>query len=321
MLRTVLSATVVAASLIVSATSAQAQDRTTRMLVGFPPGVGLDILARVLADHMRTTLGRQVIVENKPGAGGIVANEAVKMATPDGSTLLITPFATMVAYPHSYSKLPYDVFADYAPVAHVANIQLGFAVSTKIPAKSLAEYITYAKAGGMNANVGSPGAGSLPHFFGVMFGRAAGFDTVHVPYRGSGPVLAALQSGEVPAGVLPIGDFGAFAEAGHVRILATSGPTRDVSFPQVPTFKESGLPIEGVTWFAMFAPAKTPADTVAAISRSVLTALKDPEVLTKLKPLGMEITGLGPADLARIHKADYEKWGPPIKASGFKADQ
>jgi tripartite-type tricarboxylate transporter receptor subunit TctC len=309
----------VAASMVLGG-PASAQE-PLRIIIGFPAGAGVDIMGRIMADHMKNTLNRPVLVENKPGAGGILGNETVKVAGPGGNMLLLTPLATMVAYPHSYTKLPYDPFKDFAPVAHVANIQLAFAVGAKVPAKTLAEYGAIARQGGNNANFGSPGAGSLPHFFGVLYSKTAGFNLVHVPYRGTAPVIQALQGDEIVAAILPIGDFGEPAKAGHVRILAASGPTRAVGYENIPTFRESGFNLDAVSWFAMYAPANTPANTLATLSRAVIAAIKDPEAGKKIAATGVEPTGLPPEELARIHKADYDKWGPPIRESGFKADQ
>jgi tripartite-type tricarboxylate transporter receptor subunit TctC len=301
--------------------SAEAQDRPLRIILGFPAGGGFDTMTRLVADHMRGTLGRTVVGENKTGAAGIVANEAVKAAAPDGSTLLMTPFATMVAYPHSYTKLNYDVFKDYVPVAHMSGIQIGLAIGPNVPAKTVKEYVAFAKQGGQNANFASAGAGSLPHFFGVLLGRTAGVDLVHVPYRGTAPVLAALAAGEIPAAVLPLGDIAAAAEAGRARVLASSGAQRAPGLANVPTFREAGFDLEATTWYALYAPAGTPADMIATLARAAIAAVHNPEINKKMLDLGLEPTGLGPAELAAIHKADYDKWGPPIRASGFKADQ
>ncbi len=314
---TVLAAIVVAAALI---GRAQADDKPVHIILGFPPGASSDIVTRLVADKMQTSLHRTVLVENKPGAGGILANMVVKSAPADGSTLLMTPLATMVAYPFSYQKLGYDPFKDYVPVAHVAAFQLALGVGPNVPAKTVAEYVALGKTGGAYTNFASAATGSLPHFFGLMFAKAAGLQLVHVPYKGTANVLQALYAGEIPAAVLPIADLGTLAQGGKGRILASSGAARSPSFPDVPTFKESGYDIEGSAWYAMFAPAGTPKETVEHLSRAAIDAVKGPEVAERLKTLGLEPTGYGPDKLAAIVKADYDKWGPVIRASGFKAD-
>ena len=316
-------AVVAGATLLMSASRVGptwAQDTPLRIVLGFPPGASSDTVTRLIADKMRVSLGRSVVVENKPGAGGIIANMAVKAAAPDGNTLLMTPLATMVAYPHSYSRLEYDPFKDYVPVAHVAAFQLAFGVAAEVPAKNLADYVALAKKGGAYANFASAAVGSLPHFFGLLFAKTAGIELVHVPYKGTASVLQALVSGEIPAAVLPISDLGTLARSGKARVLASSGAKRSPQYPEVPTFKESGYEIEGSAWYALFAPAGTPAEIVDTLSKAAIAAAQAPDLRQRLDPLGMEATGLGPAELADIMKADDARWGPVIRASGFKAD-
>jgi tripartite-type tricarboxylate transporter receptor subunit TctC len=299
---------------------AQAEEKPLHLILGYPPGASSDTLTRILADKMQVSLHRTVIVENRTGAGGIVANMVVKSAPPDGSTLLMTPLATMVAFPFSYRHLGYDPFKDYEPVAHLASFQLALGVGPKVPAKTLAEYVALAKTGGTYSNFASAAAGSLPHFFGIMFAEAAGLHLVHVPYKGTASVMEALYSGEIPAAVLPIADLGTVADAGKGRLLASSGAVRAAAFPNVPTFKESGYNIEGTAWYALFAPAGTPKAAVDRLSTAAIDAVKAPDVTKRLTVLGLEPTGYGPARLAAILKADYDKWGPVIRASGFHAD-
>ncbi len=298
----------------------RAEDRPLRIVLGYPAGASSDTITRLIADKMHVTLDRSVVVENRPGANGIVANLAVKAAPPDGTTLLMTPLANMVAFPHSYAKLDYDPFKDYVPVAQVAAFQIAIGVGADVPAKTLAEYVTLAKKGGRYSNFASAAAGSLPHFFGLLFGKTAGLDLVHVPYKGSAQVLQAVIAGEVPMAVLPIADLGTLQQSGKARILATAGAKRSPQYPDVPTFKESGYDIEGSAWYALFAPAGTPRAIVDKLAAAAIDAVKQPDLRQKIEPLGLEATGYGPDDLARIMKADDEKWGPVIKASGFKAD-
>jgi tripartite-type tricarboxylate transporter receptor subunit TctC len=297
-----------------------AQQAPVRLVVGYPPGAGSDTLARLIADKMRASLDRPVVVENKPGASGIVGAMTVKAASADGSTVLFSPLATMVAFPHSYSKLDYDPFRDFAPVAHVAAFQLAFGIGPAVPARTLAEYVALARQGGPYGNVTSAAVGSLPHFFALLFARTAGLELTHVPYKGTAQVIPALLSGEVPAAVLPINELGALMQSGKGRILAVSGASRAAQYPDVPTFKESGYDIEGMAWYALFAPANTPRAAIDRLSKAAIDAVHQPDLRQKIEPLGLEATGLGPAETARILRADYDKWGPVIRASGFKAD-
>ena len=300
--------------------AAYAEDRPLRVIVGFPAGASIDTLLRLVADKMRVSLDRPVVVDNKPGASGIVANMAVKTAAPDGNTLLFTPLATMVAYPYSYAKLDYDPFRDYVPIAHIAAFPIAFGVGADVPATTLAQYVELAKKGGTYANFSSPAVGSLPHFFGLLFAKTAGLDLTHVPYKGTAQVVQAMMSNEIPAAVLPIADLGILVQSGKGRILATAGARRASQYPDVPTFKESGYDIEGSAWYALFAPAGTPRPIVDRIAAAAIDAVHQPDLKQKIEPLGLEATGYGPDELAKIMKADSEKWGPVIRASGFKAD-
>jgi tripartite-type tricarboxylate transporter receptor subunit TctC len=299
------------------AIEARAEGPPLRIVLGYPAGASSDTITRLIAEKMRVSLDRPVVVENKPGAAGIVANLAVKTAAPDGNTLLLTPLANMVAFPHSYAKLDYDPFKDYVPVAHVAAFQIAFGIGAEVPAKTLAEYVALAKKGGTYANFASAAVGSLPHFFGLLFARTAGLELTHVPYKGTASVLQALMSGEIPAAVLPIADLGALVQSGKGRILATAGARRAPQYPDVPTFKESGYDIEGAAWYALFAPAGTPREIV---DKAAIDAVRQPDLRQRIEPLGLEATGYGPAELAKILKDDDAKWGPVIRASGFKAD-
>ncbi|HJS75787.1 MAG TPA: tripartite tricarboxylate transporter substrate-binding protein [Burkholderiales bacterium] len=297
-----------------------AQEGTIRIVLGFPAGASSDLLTRLLADQMRAALGQAVIVENRTGAGGQIANEAVKSAAPDGLTLLMTPVATMSIYPHSYAKLRYDPFNDFEPLAHLANFQLALGVSTKLQAATVADYVSLVKKDPNAGYYASAAAGSIPHFFGVMFARAADITMTHVPYKGTAQVLQALAAGEIAAATTLAADIGALARAGKARILATTGAQRSPAFPDVPTFREAGYDIEGSGWYGLFAPAATPGAIVARLSTAAIDAMRAATVRSRLESLGVEPTGLGPRELAAIMKRDYDHWGPVIKASGFKAE-
>jgi len=302
------------------AASAAAQDRTVKFLVGFPAGAGLDTMTRLVADKMRVSLGQPVVVENRPGAAGQIAMSAVKAAAPDGLTLVMTPLVTVVTAPHVYAKLPYDAFADFAPVAHTANFLFAFTVGAAAPANSLADYVALVKKDDKFGNYASAGTGSLPHFFSLLFAESAGIKLNHIGYKGTAPALTDLLGGQLGAFMGTVSDVAAQHKAGKMRVLATSGARRARELPDVPTFRELGYAIEGAGWYAAYAPAKTPKETVDRLGAAIADAIKSPDVRDRLEALGMEPTGLGPAELARIHKSDYDKWGPVIKASGFKPE-
>ncbi|MEO8143938.1 MAG: Bug family tripartite tricarboxylate transporter substrate binding protein [Betaproteobacteria bacterium] len=305
---------------LLCAAPAAAQDKTIKFLVGFPAGAGLDTMTRLVADKMRVRLGQPVIVENRPGAAGQIAMSALKAAPADGLTLVMTPLVTVVTAPHVFAKLPYDAFADFTPVAHAANFLFAFSVGPTVPASSLADYVALVRKDAKFGNYASAGTGSLPHFFSLLFGETAGIALNHVPYKGTAPALTDLLGGQLAAFMGTVSDVATQHKAGRLRVLATSGAQRARELPEVPTFRELGFNIEGSGWYAAYAPAKTPRETVDRLASAIVDAIKSPDVREKLESLGMEPTGLGPAELARIHKADYDKWGPVIKASGFKPE-
>lgn len=312
----------IAAALLCIAGAAFAQDKTLRIVLGYPPGASSDMLSRLLADRMRPLLGQAVIVENKPGGGGIVGNETVKAAAADGSTLLLTPIATMAAFPHSHgASLRYDPFKDFEPVAHLTNFQLSMLLNSELPAKNVAEYIALVKKDPRLGDYASAAAGSLPHYFGVLFSKAAGIEMTHIPYKGTGPALQALAGGEIKAAMFVLSDALTLVRSGKARVIAVSGSVRSGLAPDVPTFKELGYNIEGNGWYALFAPAKTPKDVIDRYAKAAIEVIRAPDMKQRLEQMGLEPTGLGPAELGAILRADYDKWGPVIRASGFRPNQ
>lgn len=307
---------------VVGAVGAQAQTGTVRIIVGFPPGATSDTLTRVLAEAMSKRLNQPVVVENKAGAAGQLANMAVKTASADGTTLMMTPVATMSIYPHSYgAQLRYDPFKDFAPVAHLTNFQIGMGVGMQVPAQNLREYVAWVKSKpDTNAFYGSAAAGSIPHFFGAMFARSAGLKLTHVPYRGTSASMQALVAGEIAALSTVAADLQSLVQANKARLLAVAGETRSPQFPTVPTFREQGFDLVANGWYGLFATAGTPAPVVARLARAAMDSVADPAVSKRLQDLGLEPTGWGPERLAEVMKADFERWGPPIRDSGFKPE-
>ncbi len=309
------------ASLLLSV-SAAAQEKTLRFLLAYPPGASSDVLTRLLAERMRPALGMNTIVENRPGAAGIVGTEAAKNAAPDGLTILLSPLAPMVAFPHSHGPaVRYDPFKDFEPVAHISSFQLAMLVSAELPARSVAEYVSLVKKDPKLGDYASAGAGSLPHYMGVMFAKLTDVDMTHIPYKGTAPALQALVAGEVKAAMFVLADGMTAVRAGKARLLAVSGAQRSVSAPDIPTFKELGYNLEARPWFALFVPAKTPKDAIDRYARAAIEAVRSADMRKRLEDMGLEPTGLGPAELAKILRDDYEKWGPVIRASGFKPTQ
>ena len=310
------------ALLAVAPASAQAQsDKTIKILVGFPPGGALDTLARLIAEKMKADLQQNVVVENKPGAGGRLAAELLKNAPADGTTLMVAPIVVPVLAPLVFSKLNYDPKADFAPIGLVATFNFGLAVRADLPVKNVNELLAYYKANAAKANFGSPAAGSLPHFFGLLLSREAKTDVVHVPYAGGAPLQIALLGDQVTAGIDTTFEWLANHRAGKMRVLATSGMARSKALPDVATFREQGFAnVTGQGWSAMYAPAKLPAAEVARLNASLNKALAAPDVQQRILAVGFEVGGGSPLDLAKLADADTARWAPVIKASGFKAD-
>jgi tripartite-type tricarboxylate transporter receptor subunit TctC len=297
-----------------------AQEQPIRIVFPFAAGGSGDGLSRLVGDKMRAALNRPVIVENRTGAAGRPAVAAVKNAAPDGSTLLITPIAPMVVYQYVYRNLEYDPIKDFAAVSQLATFDFAVAVGPKVPATSLKELVAWVKADPARASFGSPGAGTLPHFFGLLFGRAAGIELRHVPYKGSAATLTDLAAGHVPMVFTTISDFVEMHKAGRIRILATSGAVRSPFVPDVPTFSEAGFDIQGTSWFGAFAPARTPREIVDRYSTIMAAAVRMSDVRNRFLGWGLQPTGTSAAEFAAIQKADSERWGPVVKASGFSAD-
>jgi len=309
-------------SLALLAGSAMAQvDKPVRLLVGFAPGGSADMAGRLLAERLRDELKQHVAVDNKPGAGGRIAAELLKNAPPDGSTIMIAPIVVPVLAPLVFSRLNYDPQTDFAPVAAVANFQLGLSVNAAHPARSLSELLAWWKAHPAQANFGTPGPGSLPHFFGVMIASGIGLDLVHVPFNGGGPLMTALIGNQVSSAIDTMVDQIELQRAGKIRILASAGAQRAALLPEVPTFAESGLKgLQGSSWFAIYAPARTPEVTLRQLNAAINRALSNPELRERYAKLGLEPTGGTQADLVAIVKRDTERWAPVVKASGFRGD-
>ena len=300
---------------------AHAQD-AIRILVGFPPGGSADLIARLAAEKAREALGATVIVENRPGAGGQIAAEMLKNAAPDGRIVMAAPVAVTVIYPLTYKKLAFDPEKDFAPVSLAVNFQLALTAGPGTPATTLAEYVAWVKGDSKRASFGVPAAGSLPHFFGLMLGRAMGIDMVHVAYKGGAPLLNDVIGGQIPVGIDVLSEAIPQHRAGKVRVLASSGAKRSGIAPEVPTFTELGYPqIQGDGWFAFHAPAKTPKAVIDRLSAAFGNAVRAPEVAERLQKIGFEPVGSSAEELARRMAEDRARWAPVVKASGFSADQ
>ncbi len=293
-------------------------DKPIRILVGFPAGGTADLIARVVADKLKDSLGVPVIVDNRPGAIGRIAAEAVKNAAPDGTTIMAVPIGPMAVVPHSTKNLNYDPLKDFTPLALGATFQFAIAAGPESGAKTWQEFATWVKANPDKAAYATSGAGSLPHFFGVLLSTELRVPMLHVAYKGSAAYINDLVGGQVPAAIDAIADLTELHRSGKIRILASSGATRSTALPEVPTFKELGLTgVEAIGWFGFFGPANMPKSIVDTLNRAINKALQSPDVVDKLSKIGMDPATSTPDEFARTLGLDYAKWGAVVKASGF----
>ena len=322
--RQILAAATLAAAAFAPLVHAQtAIDKTARIVVGFPPGGAADAVARLLADQLRGSYAPTVIVDNRAGAGGRIGAQAVKAGDTDGSQFLLTPASILTIYPHVYKKLGYDSLADFKPVSSVAVVTFAFSVSSAVPAsvKTVADYVAWAKAHPKEANYGSAAAGATPHFVGTMLGRAAGVPLNHIPFKGGAPLVSDLLGGQIQAGVNVLPEVLPHVQGGKLRILAVSGARRSRFLPSVPTFAESGFKdVAADEYFGVFVPAKTPPEMVAKLNAAIQKALKAKPLVDGLEKLSFEVEGQSPAEFGQIVKAEFERWGPVVKASGFSSE-
>lgn len=304
-------------------TRAQVAVDSARILVGFPAGGTADIVARRLADRLRDTYARTTIVDNRAGAGGRVAIELMKTVPPDGATLLMTPGSMLYVYPHIYSKLAYNPFEDLTPVSVVCSTVFGFAVGPAVPesVKTLRDFLGWARANPDKANYGTPAAGSTPHFIAALVAQSANVDLRHAPYRGSQPAILDMLGSQLTAVSAPLGEFLPHVKGGQVRVLASSGPARSKYFPSVPTLLELGFKdLEVVEPYAVFLPARAGADTVRRAVTAVRAAVAMPEFVEGIAQMGLDAVSGTPEELTGVLRQQLERWGPLVKAVGFKAD-
>ena len=296
-----------------------------KIINGFPVGGSADATSRRVGEKLgpSTYTKNAAVVDNKTGAAGRIAIDAVKAAAPDGATLLLTPYSMMSIYPHIYKQLSYDPFTDLMPVCIASALTHGLAVGPLVPAsvRTVKDYLAWAKANPKDASYGSPAAGSTPHFLGALLGLNNGVDLKHIPYRGSTPGVVDVIGGQLASMFTPHGDFLANHKAGKLRILATSGKQRSPFAPEVPTFIESGFPDLVVEeWFGFYAPAKTPASIIASANAAINAALKEKSVIDSLAVQGMTPVGGTVAQMGADQKLQFDYWGPIVKKIGFTAE-
>ena len=296
--------------------------KPVRIVVAYPPGGGIDVLARQLAEKLTRTWGQPVVVENKPGANTILATDSVAKSAPDGHTILFTTDATFSINPHLYKSLPYDAQRDFVPVTMLVLLQQLLVANPTLPANTLAELIKLAKEQPGKINYASYGSGSQPHLSGEMLKYKAGIDLVHVPYKGISLAVPAVMAGEVQLTFAGIATSLPQLKAGRIKALAIGGPKRSPLLPEVPTFAELGYPeVETHAWFGLFLPAGSPREAVERIYRDTKKILDEPEFRQKqLVDKGYDVVASSPAEFAAYIRKDSESRGRAVKISGAKAE-
>jgi tripartite-type tricarboxylate transporter receptor subunit TctC len=294
--------------------------KTVKLLVGFPPGGGTDAIARLLADRLKDELGAPVIVENKPGAGGQLAAQALKTAAPDGTTFFLSHDHTITILPLVVKTPGFDPQKDFVPVAGFATFVNALAVSGGTPAKSVNEYVNWVKtAGAGKGAVGVPAPASVPEFLVKVIGEKYKLDLVAAPYRGSAPMMTDMLGNQIGAGVGSIPDFIENHKAGKVRVVAVLGGARQAALPDVPTFAELGLSgFEDVPYYGVFAPAGTPKETIDRFGAALSKVIAQPDVRERLTGMGLTVGAMSSEQLGAREAAYRQVWTRIIKSSGFQ---
>ena len=302
-----------------AAAQAQYPNRPIHIVVGFTPGGGNDIIARIFGQKLSESLGQPVIIENKPGAGAILATEYVARSAPDGYTLLVGASGAMVINPAVYEKLSYDTMRDFKPVSELGSFPLILIVNAKSPFKSLADLVAYAKANPAKANYSSSSAAF--QLATELFKQKTGAPMQMIPYKGANDSVTAVISGEVTATIADAGPVTGQVNGGQARALAVAAPKRAESLPDVPTMKEAGADVEAVLWSGIFVPAATPPDIVAKLEAEFIRIARLPDVVSRLKLLNINSVGNSSEEFSRIIAADLERWKAVARAANIKMAQ
>ncbi|MES2945673.1 MAG: tripartite tricarboxylate transporter substrate binding protein [Pseudomonadota bacterium] len=315
------------AAFLAVASFAQAQapaaypTKPVRLIVGFPAGTGPDIVARLLGQKLSEAWGMGVVVDNKPGAGGLIAATEAARAAPDGYTLMLGETGQLAIAPNSYSKLPYDAQKDFVPVSQVVSADFVFLVNPlKVPGKNIKDFVDWSRQQ-KGLFMATFGAGTPGHFGAYMFGDALRLKPEPVHYKSTGDALTGLFGGDVQGVFATPGLAASNVKAGKLLALASTGPVRSGILPDVPTFKEQGYAdLEFSSWFGVVAPAKTPADIIAKLNADIVKAVRSADGKAKLEEAGFRVTGTSRDEFVKIISADTAQWGKAVVATGFKAD-
>ena len=293
--------------------------RPTRIIAGFAAGGGVDITARLIGQWLADHLGQSFVVENRTGAGGNIGTEAVVNAAPDGYTLLLATVPNAVNA-SLYEKLNFNFIRDIAPVAGVIRVPMVLLVNPAVPAQTVAEFISYAKANPGKVNMASAGSGSAPHMAGELFKMMTGVDMVHVPYRGQGPAMTDLLGGQVQILFAAAPGTADYIKTGKLRALAVTTAARMQDLPDIPAVGDFVLGYEASQWYGFAAPKNTPVEIVDRLNKEINAAIADPGMKARLAAIGGEPLPGSPADFGRLIAEETEKWGKVVRAAGIKPE-
>ena len=295
-------------------------ERPIRLIVAFPPGGGTDVAARLIVPRLSEALGKQVVIDNRPGAGSTLGTNIVAKASADGYTLLMsdTTFGIVAAL---YPKLPYDAERDFAPVTQATSVPLAMVVHPSLPVNTIAEFVALAKAKPGQLNFGSGGVGTPLHMTGELLKIAAGIDIVHIPYKGAGPAFADLLGGHFQLMCPTMQSAIPYIHSGKLRALALTTAKRSPALPNVPTMAEAGYPaVRAVAWYGVHAPAQTPKAIVARLHAEIARTLQDPVVKERFTSEGAEVVGSTPAEFTQFIAAEITQWKKVVTTAGIKAE-
>ncbi len=294
--------------------------RTVRIVVPYPAGGATDVLARAIADALGKVWQRAIVVENRPGASGMIGADAVARADPDGHTALLT-ITTLVQAPSLYARPPLDPVRDLAAVTELGTTNLVFAVHNSVLATTLTAFIALVRSKPRQFSYGSYGTGSSAHLYGEIFNEAAGLDMTHVSYKGEAPELNDLLGGQVPAAIISVMGAKPHVASGRLRALAVTGPARSPQLPDVPTFREAGIGgMDAMGWFGLLLPAATPRAIVDKYAADVNRVLAAPAVRQRMNDMGVVLTGSTPDAFAQTLRADYARWGKVIRTRNIRLE-
>jgi tripartite-type tricarboxylate transporter receptor subunit TctC len=308
-----------AASLLLAAAAAHSQaypNKPGRLLVGFAPGGGVDVTARIVAAKLSEIWGQQLVVDNRAGAGGTIATDIAAKSPPDGYSLLLCGIWSHGVAPSLYKKLPYDHYRDFAPISLIGTTPNVLVVNPNVPVKSVSEFIAYTKANDGKVSIAHPGAGSSPHMTLELFRLTTGVNVVPVPYKGGAPALVDLLGGHIPAMFDNMSTQLSVIKSGRTRALAVTSPKRTSHLPDVPTMMEAGVQLDVTVWYGLCAPAAVPKTIVAKLNADLHKALNSPDVQRRLTEQGVDPAPSTPEQFAAFIRAETEKWAKVVKEAG-----